>query len=242
MSKQPKINELACPFCMEPVNINAQRCPHCQSNYTRDQVTERQAQNKKENKKTTIGCLVLVAFALVGLATCSGGDEGDGEDSGPSIAAAAVTLKEDADVFVKTVQDSTRRCDYAFQETGAAMEKGDVIEAYTRAKDADSACLAVKVGDVNIPDSFDEAQRKTAEETLESCNSAYVNKWSMARQVKEILDGGNSVAAQAEFIEDGKTGQALNLLCAVGLVQIDALGEPADEGATKDEAEKVAKP
>lgn len=59
MSKQAKRNELACPFCKEPVNVEASRCPQCQADYTPEQVAERIAQNKKANKQTTIGCLVL---------------------------------------------------------------------------------------------------------------------------------------------------------------------------------------
>lgn len=82
MKKQPKLNDQPCPFCKEPVSADAIRCPHCQADYTTEQVAERKAAAKKNSRSMGIGCLVLVILMFFFVSTCSDDDVTDGREKG----------------------------------------------------------------------------------------------------------------------------------------------------------------
>lgn len=85
MPKKPKYNEAPCPQCREPVHLDAQRCPHCQAQYTAEDLA---ALKKDKNVATGVGlgCLGMVVVAVLVVAF------GGGEDDGGEPAAGAYAL------------------------------------------------------------------------------------------------------------------------------------------------------
>lgn len=82
MKKQPKLNDVPCPFCKEPASADAIRCPHCRADYSPDQVTERKATAKKNSRTLGIGCLIVIAIMFLFVSTCSGDDATDDREKG----------------------------------------------------------------------------------------------------------------------------------------------------------------
>lgn len=57
MPKKPKWNEVPCPFCKEPIAVSAQKCPHCQTQFSADDMVKRR---KDHNIVMGSGCLILL--------------------------------------------------------------------------------------------------------------------------------------------------------------------------------------
>ncbi|MFD2578784.1 zinc ribbon domain-containing protein [Novosphingobium colocasiae] len=67
MPKKPKLNEVACPKCKEPIAVDAEICPHCKSVFTADEVASRK---KGHAQAKAFGCGAVIMGVLL-IAMCS---------------------------------------------------------------------------------------------------------------------------------------------------------------------------
>jgi hypothetical protein len=62
MPKKPKWNEVPCPQCKEPIAPSANRCPHCQTDFTPAQVEQR---TKDHSNGIKFGCAAMLGIVLL---------------------------------------------------------------------------------------------------------------------------------------------------------------------------------
>lgn len=210
--KKANWNEVACPKCKQPLNVAASRCPHCQAEFTDAEVAAR----KKEHRGGLMfGCGFLILVMLT-LGWCvSRGDDGESAISTGS-------AKGDAIALYKEVIRIVEPCDAAMTSVAKVSEQHDVVAAYRAVEQADKVCLSTgtDIKAIGVPASFDDENKDMAKKTLDICHDAYLNKWAGAHKFKEILDGDNSVSAQAELQDIMQNIKSGSTICVGGLVSL----------------------
>lgn len=231
MPKAPGWTEIACPMCKEAISAEALRCPRCQADFTPEQVA---ARKKEQQGKVKVGCFSALALVLF-VGWCSMGDDKPYVPDKPG-----ATAKADAVKVYRDVLAAVTPCDQAGLAVSDRMQKGDPITAYRAAEVAEATCLGVRstIERIEVPTSLGAVQHQKMTEALQTCQTAYISKWDMAKRVKNGLNGDTDVAAMAGLqsaIEDANTQV---MACTVGLMSAATkLGAtPADLGVEMDEA------
>lgn len=231
MPKAPGWTEIACPMCKEPISAEALRCPRCQADFTPEQVV---ARKKEQQGKVKVGCFSALALVLF-VGWCSMGDDKPyvPENPGP-------TAKADAIKVYRDVMAAVTPCDQAGLTVGDRMQKGDPITAYRAAEVAEATCLGVRstIEKIKVPTSLGAVQHQKMTEALQTCQTAYVSKWDMAKRVKNGLNGDTNVAAMAGLQSAMEDAKAQVMSCTVQMIgSAIALGvTPQELGITADSA------
>ncbi|NCP11369.1 MAG: hypothetical protein GW859_05335 [Sphingomonadales bacterium] len=100
--------KLPCPACHEDIALLATKCPHCHHVLTEGEVKER----RKNALATGIGCAVLLVVAILGLAFCASG--GDGEVK-PDVVETNTSVVEDAVDSKAEIDSATREAEATYE-------------------------------------------------------------------------------------------------------------------------------
>jgi hypothetical protein len=206
----------ACPKCKKKIDLAASVCPYCRSSFSDEEMHLRRASNKENTKNGVIGCLGLVGIiALISTCSGSGGTDKAEVASPKDNKAAAVAL-------YNSLINSTRECDSAASKMAAPLGKGDVVGAYREASNTEAVCLSTssEIRKLEVPGSFDDKRKGDAKKAIQTCENAYLMKWSGAKSLKKALDGDTRPSVIAEIQDTAKGVQAGQLLCAGGLMSI----------------------
>jgi hypothetical protein len=223
-----KAGERACPRCKETIKADATICKHCKTEFSAAEIEAAKAEQRKATKYGAIGCLGLVF--LLGLCTYAVSDKTPSPAKSGNQAASdkpGPTAKADAITFYRSVMAAISPCDAAGQTVATAGKAGDLVGIYRAASAMESACLSVP-GDIraiDVPESVGAEARTKLTQTREVCENAYVQRWSAAGKMKEVLDENGAIGRQAELKDTMELVQAGTLACATGLVgQVMSLG------------------
>lgn len=228
--------KVKCEYCKKNIDAAASRCPHCQGEFSADQL----AQRKKDNKQAAIGCVgVLLLVGLIGM--CSSGGSSDkpatsaSEPATASQAAVAIpeqgTASKDVEAkvfaFNRAVTDAMKPCEAKAKdltELLGQMGKGNssVYEGFSIAKATQEACRSSEaaVGDVKIPDGLPGTGADDADKTIEACRNAMLGKQMAATTMTEIFDGEMRPSKVQEFKEQSNAAGSATLLCAAGMFSV----------------------
>ena len=138
MPKKPRWNELPCPECKEPVEVDAKRCPHCQGVYPDSWVDARRASHAS-GQKAGVGCLVVVGILLLG--TCAFFSSGEDKFTEPW---SGSWSDPTAEVTQTLAAKGIRGCGEFYQKKNAKFE-GDFAVACTRTPDGKLAWTGYEV-------------------------------------------------------------------------------------------------
>jgi hypothetical protein len=238
MANKAKKGEALCPHCKQPSSVKAVHCPHCGITFTQAEIDVRgQADNyasavsKDDKTAGLIGCAAVI-IAILLLATCVGGDDKIEGDAAKTAASRTGDPKLDVIALYDSVKSTVAPCDAAASRMADAMQRGDIVPAYRAANQAEDACLGTssEIRKLDVPGSVTGEHRKTLEEALEACDTAYVMKWSGARKVKNIVNGDAKPSDVVELEDTTKLFQSGQMLCVGGIVAAaTALGATATE-------------
>jgi hypothetical protein len=206
----------ACPKCKKQIDLGASVCPYCRSAFSDEEMQIRRTTNKDSTKNGLVGCIVIIGLIAV-ISTCSG--------AGGDKKTKAISPKDNKSAAISLYQGliaSTRECDAAAAKMAGPLEKGDVVGAYREASSTEDACLSTSsaIRKLEVPESFDGKRKGDAEKAIETCENAYLMKWSGAKSLKKALDGDTRPSVIAEIQDTAKAVQAGQMLCAGGLMSV----------------------
>lgn len=209
MPRKAKHGEQPCPECKEPVAFDATRCPHCQVVYEPATVERRKRAHAEEKKLGMIGCGGLALLLVLAVAFC--GSESIPDEPGETAIA-------DAKAFHDAVIAQTVACDAASERVANTLQTGDVFNGYRAAREAEAACLKVRIRDIEIPASVGKAVHAKLAEARQICDDAYVAKWSAMNSTVELLGDGGGVAALADATDSMERSGAGVVTCVTLLM------------------------
>lgn len=173
MPKKSKYNEIACPACREPVAYDATRCPHCQINFTDEQVAERKAEHGR-GVKFGFGCLGAIILGILAVSMCSTGNSPQADSSAetPSAASDEALLSQPAQSAdqeasrVTPSQSNAIRSARSYLETSAFSRKGLIHQLSSESGEGyDLADATAAVDSLNVD--WDEQAARSAKDYLD---------------------------------------------------------------------------
>ncbi|PJI89054.1 hypothetical protein DAH55_03900 [Sphingomonas koreensis] len=223
MPKKPKWNEVSCDACREPIAVDAKRCPHCQTDFTPEQVAARKKQHGKELK---VGCgalLALVALlAIVGQCTNSGGVAVKNETAAAPAAARSSTQsgKADAVAFYRNVVSAMAPCDAGGKRSAEAADlirtgRASVFDGYTASREQAEGCRESASSFIGMdpPASFTGEAEVAADKAIKVCGDAAIMKQMAGETMMEIYDGEARPSKVAELKDRIEAAQGGVLAC-----------------------------
>lgn len=247
MASKAKKGEALCPQCKQPSAVGSVLCPHCGVTFTQAQIDARQQADsyastiqKGDKKNGLIGCAAVIVGVLL-LGTCMDGGDKEAGDAANPVATKTGDPKRDVIALYKSVLSITATCDAAGSAMAKVMQRGDLVPAYRAADETENACLGTgsEIRKIEVPESITGEHRKTLEDALEACDTAYVMKWAGARKLKDVVNGDAKPSDVVELEDMASQFQRGQMLCIAGLAAAaTSLGATAADLGIEDQGER----
>lgn len=215
--------KMPCPACKKPVEVGATKCPHCQTEYTPEQIAEMKGGVKAG--LIAIAVIFVAIFLLVW--TCSGEDEDTQQDQAESPVAVTFTLNDAQQGgvdFVRAVQMQAISCSSDVERAQDEVNKAaggtsDAVEAYRVLSQAEKSCASA-VADIRQIDIDILANAKASgagKEALKVCSEAAATRQQAMALGKQVLEGENGIKVAADFRDKLSDANSSDQLCKLQL-------------------------
>lgn len=180
-------------------------------------------------KRIGKGCL-WVGGGLFALIVAIGifAPEPEPDGSPPEVAEATAfspDLKADVRQWYGQVLATGTPCDNAMAVLGEQLTAfgegdGNVFDGYSAAKAAERICAAGWLAYSDIPEVEGLPSETEAEETIETCKSAYFAKKEAASIAAEVMDGDMRPSKVDEMRQSVEAGNSDTMACVAGAMQV----------------------
>lgn len=210
-----------CDYCKKSIDASASRCPHCQGEYTPEQVAKR-VKVATEGRNFGCGCMVAIVAAIALYGTIFPEKKAVDQAPSKSVNGKAANAKDLAIGLLKSVSNVAHDCDASASKMADAVKSGDLVFAYRAADQTEGNCLSVprKIREIEVPSALSEQDQKAATEALKACENTYLAKWDGAKTMKAALDGDTRPSVLANMQDNAEMVQRGTLACAAGLTAI----------------------
>lgn len=229
---------ITCSQCSKRFSSGLSSCPFCRHERSASELSKQ----SPLPKALMIAGIAVVAFAVFAIAVAGSNRKAGGDGAAKTVAPIASASPANADEAAKAkaaakqaslqlfrqVVSIAHDCDAAGKALAEAVQSGDAVFAYRSAEATENTCLPVgsKMIEIDVPDSLNEADQKSASEALKACQAAYLAKWDAARQMKTVLDGDQRPSAVAK-VQDATDMMQRGTLACIGTLTALAMSHGA---------------